>query len=328
MDLIDFIRKKMRMSHIYQPVMIRSLIQNGGRMKTADIAKELLSYDVSQQEYYSNVVNKMVGAVLRNHNIVQKDKDSYVLSNYENLDEHQINAVVAECNKKIDEFINNRGDAVWQHRRKNRRPVPGSIRYEVLRRAGFRCELCGVSADQKALEVDHIVPKNFGGEDEIHNYQALCYTCNAQKRDTDQTDFRGLVETYNHRDERCVFCSMKSHSVVYENNLAVGFFDLYPVTLYHMLIIPKRHVGDYFGLLQPEINAINDIIKQAKQDIEAKDRSVMGFNIGANCGVHAGQTILHCHLHLIPRRAGDVEDPIGGVRNVIPGQGNYKKFLH
>jgi len=92
--------------------------------------------------------------------------------------------IIEECDLKINEFIRKRGLNVWEHRRKNRRPVPGSIRYEVLKRANFRCELCGISAEEKALEVDHITPKNKFGEDSINNYQALCYTCNSQKNQT------------------------------------------------------------------------------------------------------------------------------------------------
>lgn len=78
--------------------------------------------------------------------------------------------------------------------------ISGTIRYEVLKRAKFRCELCGVSAEIKALEVDHIVPRNKGGSDDPSNFQALCYSCNAMKRDRDDTDFRKVVESYQHRE--------------------------------------------------------------------------------------------------------------------------------
>lgn len=89
-------------------------------------------------------------------------------------------------------------------------------------------------------------------------------------------------------------------------------------------IIPKRHAKDYFELGQPEVNAVNDIIYKAKNDFTIKDPAITGFNIGINNGLDAGQTIFHCHVHLIPRRKGDVVDPTGGVRNLIPGMGNYK----
>ena len=108
-----------------------------------------------------------------------------------------------------------------------------------------------------------------------------------------------------------------------ENDLAYAMLDGFPITRSHSLIIPKRHVLDYFGLSRDELVACDLLIKEAREKIQADDNSVEGFNIGANCGSVAGQTIFHCHLHLIPRRAGDVEEPRGGLRHMIPGKGAY-----
>jgi diadenosine tetraphosphate (Ap4A) HIT family hydrolase len=314
----------MRMSHIYQPVMIKALLRNGGRLSTKEIAKEILIYDISQIEYYENVVNNMVGRVLRNRGVVEKNKEMYELVGFEQLTDEVKIRIQEECELKINDFIQKRGLNVWEHRRKNRRPVPGSIRYEVLKRANYRCELCGISADEKALEVDHITPKNKMGEDTINNFQALCYTCNSQKRDLDDTDFREIKHSYELRDPGCVFCTIPEGRIKFENNLSIAFHDNYPVTKGHMLIIPRRHVAEYFDLYQAEINAIHELLLKAKQELLLIDPSITGFNIGINNGKVAGQTVFHCHVHLIPRRNGDVEDPTGGVRNVIPGKGRYK----
>ena len=108
-----------------------------------------------------------------------------------------------------------------------------------------------------------------------------------------------------------------------QNDLAVAIRDGFPVTEMHTLIIPKRHAVTYFDLTQAEVNATNSLMAQLKSDIEKADPSVSGFNIGMNSGESAGQTIFHCHIHLIPRRDGDVESPRGGVRHLIPGKGNY-----
>ena len=91
----------------------------------------------------------------------------------------------------------------------------------------------------------------------------------------------------------------------------------------HTLIIPKRHVADYFELYQPELNAIHDLLTQQKQSITQDDKSVTGFNVGINAGKSAGQTVFHVHVHLIPRRDGDVAEPRGGVRGVIPQKQLY-----
>ena len=326
MHLLDFVKKKMRMSHVYQPVMIKTLLEHDGHLDVNRIAKAISFYDLSQIEYYEKVTHNMVGKVLRNHNVVSRNKNIYSLNGFENLNKTEIVKIINACDEKIEDYINKRGDAIWAHRRKTRQAVSGTIRYQVLKRARYRCELCGISAEEKALEVDHIVPKNLGGADSIHNYQALCYTCNAQKRDLDDTDFRDLSKLYEHRASDCIFCNLNKHKLLYENNLSVAFFDSYPVTNLHLLIIPKRHSPEYFDLFQPEINSINEIIFKAKYEFVKKDNSIKGFNIGINNGNVAGQTIHHCHVHLIPRRYNDVVDPIGGVRNVIPGKGNYLKL--
>jgi diadenosine tetraphosphate (Ap4A) HIT family hydrolase len=183
--------------------------------------------------------------------------------------------------------------------------------------------LCGISADEKALEVDHIVPRNDGGSDDIINLQALCYSCNASKRDRDDTDFRANALLYEQRELGCLFCETLATEMVAENALAYARRDGFPVTDLHTLIIPRRHAVSYFELSQPELNAVHQLIRGQQETLSAADGSISGWNIGINSGVAAGQTIMHAHIHLIPRRAGDTETPRGGVRNVIPGRGNY-----
>ena len=121
----------------------------------------------------------------------------------------------------------------------------------------------------------------------------------------------------------CLFCNIEYERVIAENNLAYAVRDGFPVTDLHTLIIPKRHVEDYFGLTQEELLACDELIRSLKDEIMDSDSSVDAFNIGMNAGESAGQTIFHCHIHLIPRRSGDVENPRGGVRHLIPGKGNY-----
>jgi diadenosine tetraphosphate (Ap4A) HIT family hydrolase len=121
----------------------------------------------------------------------------------------------------------------------------------------------------------------------------------------------------------CLFCNVKKSGLADENKLAYASYDSYPVTNLHCLIIPKRHIKDYFKLTDEEIIACNELIKKIKKDIEIKDDTVKGFNIGTNLGKVAGQSVMHCHIHLIPRREGDVENPQGGVRSVIPLKQHY-----
>ena len=122
----------------------------------------------------------------------------------------------------------------------------------------------------------------------------------------------------------CLFCNIKESGQTDENSLAYASYDTYPVSELHCLIIPKRHVKDYFELTNNEVIACNDLINKIKHEIINKDSSVKGFNIGTNVGLTAGQSVMHCHIHLIPRRVGDVENPQGGIRSVIPMKQHYK----
>ena len=125
----------------------------------------------------------------------------------------------------------------------------------------------------------------------------------------------------------CLFCNSKISGIAHENDLAYASYDTYPVSKLHCLIIPKRHVIDYFKLTDEELVACNDLIKVIKEEILIKDKNVKAFNIGTNAGKIAGQSIMHCHIHLIPRREGDVENPQGGVRSVIPQKQHYKRKI-
>jgi diadenosine tetraphosphate (Ap4A) HIT family hydrolase len=324
--LADFIENKMKMSHVYQPAMLHTLLSNNGETSTQTIAKQLLQHDESQTEYYRHITKNMVGRVLSRHGLITKsdDKATFLLSDFNSLTPKEINRLMELCDLKIAEYKQKRGMAIWEHRRKNRRPVPGSVRFEVLKRAKKCCELCGISADQKALEVDHIIPKNLGGIDDITNYQALCYSCNASKRDRDSTDFRGQLIDYEHRLSDCLFCNAYvDREVLAENTLAYAIADGFPVTEGHCLIIPKRHATDFFELTMAESNAINYLMIELKKLLCDSDPSITGFNIGMNAGESAGQTVFHSHTHLMPRREGDVASPRGGVRHTIPGKGNY-----
>ncbi len=321
--LSDFILHRMRMSHVYQPVMLIELLRRQGSASTTEIAKALLSRDLSQVEYYEHITKNMVGKVLtKNRGITSKDKNQYSLLEFDGLNGQEKSKLIELCESKIDEYLERRQDP-WGHRKKSSGYISGTIRYRVLSRAKFRCELCGISAEQKALEVDHIVPRNNGGTDDESNLQSLCYSCNAMKRDRDDTDFRKVRKSYEDRESGCLFCEIPKERVIAENELAYVILDAFPVTAQHTLIIPKRHIDDFFSLYQPERNAIQQLLEERRKVILDSDPNVTGFNIGNNVGEDGGQTVMHCHTHLIPRRKGDISDARGGVRGVIPDKQKY-----
>jgi diadenosine tetraphosphate (Ap4A) HIT family hydrolase len=122
--------------------------------------------------------------------------------------------------------------------------------------------------------------------------------------------------------EECPFCPPLAARPLLESELAFAIFDRFPVNPGHALVIPRRHVADIFELTEGELRDVLRLLSLARQRIAA-DFPVAGFNAGVNVGDAAGQTIAHAHVHLIPRYPGDVADPTGGVRGVIPGKSKY-----
>jgi ATP adenylyltransferase len=121
----------------------------------------------------------------------------------------------------------------------------------------------------------------------------------------------------------CLFCNIEPERVIADNEYAYAIRDGFPVTNLHTLIIPKRHAETYFDMTAEEKLACDELLTRFRNEIVNVDSSVSGFNIGMNAGESAGQTIFHCHIHLIPRRDGDVDQPRGGVRGVIPNKQKY-----
>jgi diadenosine tetraphosphate (Ap4A) HIT family hydrolase/5-methylcytosine-specific restriction endonuclease McrA len=325
-DLKQYIITRMRrsMQHVYQPVMIKKLLQNDGRASTEEIARAILTYDQSQVEYYEQITKQMVGRILLKNGVVERASDGFALLGYERLNGEQKEELNRLCDLELENFMQKRGEKLFDHRRNDMARISGTIRYEVLKAAGFRCMLCGISAGEAFLDVDHIQPRSKQGPSDIDNYQALCFRCNRSKGNRDSADLRNVAVSYTHRDENCVFCKPQELNCFAENSLAYAAWDAFPVTSSHALIIPKRHVAGYFDLNRSELNACDRLMIQARKAIQGRDASVKGFNIGVNVGEEAGRTIFHCHLHVIQRRLGDVDAPRGGVRNLIPGKGDYQ----
>ncbi len=121
-------------------------------------------------------------------------------------------------------------------------------------------------------------------------------------------------------ESNCIFCNQEE--LILENELAWARYDKYPVSPGHLLIITKRHVADFFDTTIEERRALNDLLEECKKMLD-REYSPDGYNIGVNCGTAAGQTIMHLHIHLIPRFRGDIDNPRGGVRGVIPDKRIY-----
>jgi ATP adenylyltransferase len=125
----------------------------------------------------------------------------------------------------------------------------------------------------------------------------------------------------------CLFCELppEKFEVIDENDLCMTLRDSYPVTEGHCLIIPRRHVDNYFDMNPQEVAAATELMHRARKRLQTEDPTISGFNIGTNAGKSAGQSVFHAHIHFMPRRDGDQENPQGGVRKIFPEKAHYRK---
>lgn len=319
--LKEFLENKMRMSHIYQPLLIKTLVELGGVATVRHLAITFLGSDESQIQYYEKRLKEMPIKVLSKHQVIRKDSE-LVRLDVKNLTLQQKAEIKKICETKIQEFITSRGMKIWDYRLLDYYQISDSLRYQVLKEGGGHCALCGATTNDRMMDVDHIIPRSKGGKTEYSNLQVLCSKCNRSKRNTDDTDFRKRLE--DDFKENCIFCQKaKLDEVIIENDRAFAVLDKFPVTDGHTLIIPKRHFPEFFQMTQAELADIYDLLKNRKNTLSEEDNSIEGFNIGVNSGDVAGQTIFHVHVHLIPRRRGDVKQPRGGVRGVISSKQKY-----
>lgn len=312
----------MKMTFIYQPVVIRTLLENEGQASVREIAKNALSFDEAQVDYYIRIIKRYPRQVLTQHGVIEASREGVfrLTLPFEELTANQTAELISLCDEKIQLYLQSYKGVVGDHRYNPDSLASGSIRYEVLKRAKGLCALCGASITNTPIDVDHIIPRTKGGSNDISNLQALCDQCNRSKGNRDKTDFR----TYGTETslDSCIFCNLRER-VAEVYNTAQRVLDNYPVSAFHTLLIPKRHVENAIELTSQEISDIFQLAKHVTADLERHDPTITGFNVGFNIGRSAGQTIDHAHLHVIPRRDGDIANPRGGIRNILPDATEY-----
>ena len=123
-------------------------------------------------------------------------------------------------------------------------------------------------------------------------------------------------------NSECPFCNIAAGKIIASNEYCIAFHDRFPVSPGHTLIIPRRHVADFFDMTEAEISAMNTLLREVKKRLDS-ELHPDGYNIGVNVNAAAGQSVFHVHMHFIPRYIGDTPNPKGGVRGVIPGKMKY-----
>lgn len=322
LELKDFIENKMKMSHIYQPLLIMTLLENDNAATLRQLAIEFVGRDEVQISEYKKRIKNMPVQVLKKHEVVQNSGELVEL-NIHKLSLIERSELKLLCETKIQDFIMKRNIGIWDYKLMDNRNLGDKLRERLLIEAKGRCALCGRTKNEDQLEIDHIQPVSKGGKTIYENLQVLCKKCNGTKSNKHNYDFREMVMETN---EGCLFCEMDEENYILENNYAYCIIDKNLVTKGHSLVIPKRHVSEYFDVTQEENNALFELVKIRKKQLLEEDDTIEGFNVGMNVGEVAGQTVFHVHMHLIPRRRGDIDDPMGGVRGVIPGKRRYVRY--
>ena len=262
-----------------------------------------MNEDKAQLEYYVQIAKRWPLQTLRKHKVVDYTRNGSIFTLLlENITKEQRHRLVDLCDLRYQEYVDKTLRLPWFDRRGSREHIPGQIRFAVLAKSKGVCVACGVSSLERALEIDHIVPVSMGGTNELSNFQALCYKCNAQKKNRDDTDFVMVLNRLKYRNPKCPFCTSKDP--VFDNRMAFALRNVKPTTHLHSLVLPRRHTGNFFDLIPAEKSLCLTLIDSVKSDIQERDSTVTGFTVRFETGQMAGNTAEHCQIHVIPNRRG------------------------
>ena len=302
-ELMDFIENKMSMTGVYQPVMIEKLLENGGTASAHSLAAEFLRTDYAQLDYYIYIVNRWPRTTLKKHGVITEsgrgNRNRMFTLTASGLTEGQREDLVASCRHRLNEYKMRKGIPPHGDGPHSPKAVNGSMRYRVLAKSGARCVACGVSSLERAIEVDHIVPRSKGGSDELSNLQALCYKCNSQKRDRDDLDFLQEINRKAFGHKKCFLC--KQPKMKMQNFLAGAARIRHPHGKSHVVIIPKRHLPNYFELRPPERAMMNDLLEAHLAEEDPGAGSARNFSLELETSTSMDR-LRHCAIHVVPIR--------------------------
>jgi len=199
-ELLKFVEEDLRMSHVYQPLLISFLVQSGGAATVRQLAQEFALADEASVLHYEKRIKEMPIPVLAKRGVVSK-KLNLVELQVSDLTYAQSSRIRAACEKRIADFLETRGVDIWSGLLEMD-PVPSTVRFDVLKR-DRKCVLCGATPEIDSdvrLHVDHIVPRSKGGSNEMSNLQVLCSECNLGKSNRDETAFGESVDDTTHVD--------------------------------------------------------------------------------------------------------------------------------
>lgn len=292
-ELEQFIHKKMRMTHVYQPLMIKTLLKSGSLTAAVeDIARSFVNEDIPVLEYYKKIVKRWPHITLTSHNVVEYDRrrKSYRLLLDLNTSQSRINRLVELCDLRLKEFID-QDRWIRTRRQQAARSSPGGFRYDILAKSKGRCVACGIKSTEALLHVDHIIPLARDGSNAYENLQALCGRCNQQKRDRDDTDFLLWHKQMQFsKNPKCRLCNGRHKTL--DNRLAYAVID--PSSSdYASFVTPVRHVRSLVDMIPAEkqlcLMLVDQIIENVKRDFPKTEFDVTGLD---------SSDTEHCQIHI------------------------------
>lgn len=292
-DLEDFIRHKMRMTHIYQPVMIKTLLESDNTATTDQIARRFLNHDDSEINYYKKITKKWPHTTLKKHGIISYKNDQYTLL-LDGATREQKKRLIELCDLRLSEFID-KDPWIKKFRELDAKSISGSVRYDTLARAKSRCAACGIARSRAVFHVDHIVPRSLGGQTIPENLQALCSQCNLEKNNRDDTDFILWEKRMQFRHKDCKFCEPRQPLL--SNILACAVYDVRHNDTMSSLVMPRRHVGDFSEMIPSERNTCLDLVHRLQHKLGSMDDSIAGFHTSFDSNSSA-----HFCISIVPVR--------------------------
>jgi len=263
-ELIAFIDDEMRMSHIYQPLLIQTLVESGGQATLRELAVKFLTQEEAEIQEMMKTIKKMPVHVLSAKNKSRKkaiveERDGVVRLLAQPADLKERAEVLGACAKRLHEYVAARGEGIWNHKWLDS-PTGGAMRLRVLEAGGRRCALCGATHKERMLDVDHILPHSKGGPSTFENLQVLCSKCNRAKGNRSDRDYRAAEpDAPGYAD--CALCALPTLTdFPAENDLARAVWSDTDAGR-ELWILPKRHVRDYLELTSLEVQGIHDIIR-------------------------------------------------------------------
>lgn len=295
-SLKQFLKTDMKMTHIYQPLMIKKLLESGNTASTEDVARVFVNNDPTLLGYYKKVVMRWPRNTLTKHQIISYKRGKFTLLLNDTTPE-QKQRLIELCTIKVSEYVDKFRDRYGA--KAPRKYISGTSAYIIFSKSKGVCVACGKTSANAELVVDHILPVNRGGKTEYSNLQALCRTCNAEKRDTDDVDFITWQKRLKYRKTGCYLCHPKP---IASNAMAFAVRARRPEAELHSLVVPKRHARTFFDLIPAEKQHCMGLIDLLTSGIRREDKTVNGFSVGFDAIPATVDEMMHYHINVIPRR--------------------------